>query len=154
MHRKLLIILRIKILNNNNKRRQKPPYLQWRKTVNKKQIIQGWIQQIIKRSRFRYSYLTAYKTCRNGGCFIKAKEQFAKETNTDSSICGAISYFGRKTDNTFPTANELSVMVDDAMYKRITAHAISQYKQQLEAEEWARNPKPYVEPSQYYPRRG
>ena len=120
--------------------------------MTKEQIIQGWIQQIIKRSQYRHSYLTAYKTCRNGGSYEQAKEQFALETKTDSSVFGAISLFGRKTDRTFPTANELSMMVDDALFERIQSFAVRQYKQELEAAERAKNPQPVVEVSQYYPK--
>ena len=52
----------------------------------------------------------------------------------------------------FDNVDDLSMMVDDALFEKIKSFAIRQYKEEVEAAERAKNPQPVVEVSQYYPK--
>ena len=84
--------------------------------------------------------------------FEEAKKAFIESTGLDSSITGAISFYGRHTDSSCPTANQLLQMVDNLQTDRAKKEAVIDFKIELRNKELEK--LPHVEVPQYYPKRG
>ena len=120
---------------------------------NEQRIINGWIHFIERHRDLRHSILTAYQKILDGECFVKARTEFIKTTGVPFGIAGAISFYGRKTTPaaSFPSADKLSIMIDRQLIKQVEQRV--ERKMNAKHQE-LQNPKPAVEVSQYYPKRG
>ena len=87
--------------------------------TKKDQAVNGWVNFLTRHKRIRYTILVAYDQIQSGRLtFEEAKKAFIESTGLDSSITGAISFYGRHTDSSCPTADQLLQMVDNLQTDR------------------------------------
>lgn len=121
--------------------------------MNYKRLYKSYLQFCNRNRIYKYHLIIAWEKLTDGNDYNSVKKWFQTQTQSDSSVYNAISFYGRKLDNltdkekeTLPTAEQLSIDLDIELLQY--ARSKKSRPKKLDKS------KPMIEVSQYYPKLG